>query len=62
MIIKTNIPLSDNELRIIREAFEQDENPDAALYNLFPHTQHRIDGGVIYFGNPPWDLTQEIEI
>jgi len=61
MIIKSNTPLSDNELRRIKDAFEE-ENPDAALYNLFPHTRHRIDGNVIYMGNPPWDLVQEIEL
>jgi len=63
MIIKSNTPLSDNELLKVKDAFGYDEeNPDAALYRLFPHTRHRIDGNVIYMGNPPWDLTQEIEL
>ena len=62
MIIKSNTPLSDNELRRVKEAFEYDENPDAALYTIFPRTKHRIEGNVIYIGNPSWDLTQEIQL
>ena len=62
MIIKTNTPLSDVELRKVKEAFEYDENPDASLYNLFPYTRHRIEGNTLYMGNPPWDLTQAIEL
>ena len=61
MIIKSNTPLSDNELRRVKNAFEE-ENPDAALYNLFPHMKHRFEGNTLYVGNPPWDLTQEIEV
>lgn len=61
MIIKSNTPLSDNELRRVKDAFEFEENPDAALYNVFPRTKHRIEGNIIYIGNPPWDLTQEIQ-
>lgn len=61
MKIKSNTPLSDNELRRVKDAFEE-ENPDAALFNVFPHTHHRIEGDTIFFGAPPWDLTQEIEI
>jgi len=61
MIIKSNTPLSDNELQKVKDAFAYcEENPDAALYCLFPGTRHRIEGGTIYIGNPPWDLTQEI--
>ena len=60
MRLKSNTPFSDNELRTIREAFDIEENFDAALYNLFPNVQHRIEGDVIYFGAPPWDITQEI--
>lgn len=62
MIIKSNTPLSDNEIRRIKEAFEYEENPDAALYNVFPQIKHKIEGNIIYIGNPPWDLTQEIEL
>ena len=61
MRIKSNTPLSDNELRQIQEIFEYEENPDAALYNTFPGVKHRIEGDVIYFGAPPWDVTQEIK-
>ena len=61
MRIKSNTPLSDNELRQIQEIFEYEENPDAALYNAFPGVKHRIEGDVIYFGAPPWDITQEIK-
>ena len=62
MIIKSNTPLSDNELRRIRDAFEHEENPAAALYDVFPHTRHRIEGNTLYIGSPPWDLSQEIEL
>lgn len=61
MKIKSNTPLSDNELRRVKDAFEE-ENPDAALFNMFPHVHHRIEGDTIFFGAPPWDLTQEIEL
>ena len=60
MIVKSNTPLSDNELRRIHEIFDEEENPDAALYNTFPNMKHRIEGDVIYLGAPPWDITQEI--
>jgi len=60
MRLKSNTPFSDSELRTIREAFDYEENFDAALYNLFPNVQHRIEGDVVYFGAPPWDITQEI--
>ena len=62
MIIKSNTPLSDNELRRVKEAFEHEENPDAALYDVLPHTRHRIEGNTLYIGSPPWDLSQEIEL
>ena len=62
MIVKSNTPLSDGEIFRIKEAFEHDENPDAVLYDIFPHTKHRIEGNVVYIGNPPWDLSQDIEI
>ena len=60
MIIKSNTTLSDNEIRKIKELFDEEENPDAELYNDFPYMKHRIEGNVLYIGNPPWDLTQEI--
>ena len=60
MRLKTNTVFSDSELRQIREAWDFEENFDAALYNLFPSVQHRIEGDVVYFGAPPWDITQEI--
>ena len=62
MIVKSNTPLSDNELRRIKDSFEHEENPDAVLYDVFPNTRHRIEGNTIYIGNPPWDLTQELPI
>ena len=62
MRIKSNTPLSDNELRKIRDIFDEEENPDAALFHAFPNTKHRIEGDTIYFGAPPWDMTQEIPL
>ena len=62
MRIKSNTLFSDAELRRIREIFEEEENPDAALFNGFPHVHHRIEGDTIFFGAPPWDMTQEITI
>ena len=62
MIIKSNTPLSDSELRRVKEVFEHEENPDAALYDVLPHTRHRIEGNTIYIGSPPWDLSQEIDL
>jgi len=60
MRLKSNTVFSDSELRQIREAWDFEENFDAALYNLFPSVKHKIEGDVVYFGAPPWDITQEI--
>ena len=62
MKIKSNTPMSDAEINIIKEVFACEENPDAALFNAFPHVHHRIEGDTIYFGCPPWDITQEINL
>lgn len=60
MIIKSNTPLSDNELRRIKTIMQESIDPQSALAIVFPHTKTVIDGDVAFIGSPPWDLTQEI--
>lgn len=38
------------------------EYPLEALQEAFPSIKINMTDNVIWFGNPPWDLTQEIEI
>ena len=38
------------------------EHPLEALQDAFPSIKINMTDSVIWFGNLPWDLTQEIEI
>ena len=63
MIIKSNTPLSDNELRRVREVLQNrllQTDIAFSLRYIFPGVRIKLDGEVIYIGNPPWDLSQEI--
>lgn len=65
MIIKSNTPLSDNELRRVREAFQDrllQTDLEFSLRYIFPGVRIKLDGDTLFVGNPPWDLTQEIEL
>ena len=65
MIIKSNTPLSDNELRRVREVLQNRLLQTAIEFSLqyiFPGVRIKLDNGTLYIGNPPWDLTQEIEL
>lgn len=61
MIIKSNTPLSDNELRRVREILLKYKFPLAKLQEVFPGVKIIMTDSVLWIGNPPWDLTQEIE-
>ena len=65
MIIKSNTPLSDNELRRIKDAIQNrllQTDLEFALQYIFPSVRLKLDGEVLYIGNPPWDLSQEIQL
>ena len=65
MVIKSNVPLSDSELRRVREAMQNrllQTDIEFSLQCLFPNVRIRLENNVLFVGNPPWDLTQEIEL
>ena len=64
MRIKSNTLFSDVELEKIRGILRESKCPNESLSATFPGIVHHIDeaAGIIYFGSPPWDLTQEIEV
>ena len=62
MIVKSNTPLSDSELRRVREIMRLSSCPYETLQIAFPNVRIILTESVLYVGNPPWDLTQEITI
>ncbi len=66
MLIKSNTPLSDNELRRIKAAFQAETEITVSVMervaDIFPYTDISADKDILYIGKPPWDLTQEIEV
>jgi hypothetical protein len=65
MIIKSNTPLSDNELRRIKDAIQNrllQTDLEFSLQYIFPGVRMKLDGETLLIGNPPWDLSQEIEL
>ena len=64
MIIKSNTPLSDNELRRVRDVMQNrllQTDLEFSFRYVFPGMRVKITDETLYIGNPPWDLTQEIE-
>lgn len=65
MQVKSNIPLSDNELRMMQKIFRSElckSDILLALQLMFPDMRIDLAYGILYVGNPPWDLTQELQI
>lgn len=66
MIIKSNTPLSDNEMRRIKAAVSGSTEITVAIMehvaDIFPYTNISADKDVLYIGKPPWDLSQEIQL
>lgn len=66
MIIKSNTPLSDNELRLIKAAFQAETEITVSVMervaDIFPYTDISANQNILYIGKTPWDLTQEIEV
>lgn len=64
MKIKSNTPLSDNEMRRVRDIFNSADKITVLtthqIADIFPYTDINISGDTVYIGKPPWDLTQEI--
>lgn len=60
MRVKSNTPLSDNELRRVREVLTGVGQAEERLAKLFPQTDLNLMEDVLYIGKPPWDITQEI--
>ena len=65
MIIKSNVPLSDNEMRRVNAAIDgaAEISPPVLerISDIFPYTDIATEQNVLYIGKPPWDLSQEIE-
>lgn len=66
MIIKSNTPLSDNELRSVKSAFRGETEISVSVMervaDIFPYTDISAGKNILYIGKPPWDLSQEIEV
>ena len=66
MIIKSNIPLSDNEMRRVRDVLNSADEftveTTRQIADIFPYMDINITGEVVYIGKPPWDIAQEIEL
>ena len=65
MIIKSNVPLSDSELRRVREAMQNrllQTDIEFSIQYIFPGVRIKLDGDTLFVGNPPWDLSQEIQV
>lgn len=66
MIIKSNTPLSDNELRRVKAAFQAETEITVSVMervaDIFPYTDISANQNILYIGKPPWDLSQEIEL
>ena len=66
MIIKSNTPLSDNELRRVKAAFQSETEITVSVMervaDIFQYTDISANQNILYIGKPPWDLTQEIEV
>ena len=63
MIIKSNTPLSDNELRRVREVLQNrllQTDIEFSLRYTFPGVRVKLENDILFIGNPPWDLAQEI--
>lgn len=62
MRVKSIMPLSDTELKKIRDIMKESICPNESLRATFPETYHRIDeeAGIIYIGRHSHDYTYEI--
>jgi len=60
MQIKSNTPLSDNEMKKVSDILRQSKCPYESLRSTFPGVNINMTDNVIWFGNPPWDLSQEV--
>ena len=66
MRVKSNVPLSDNEMRRVRDVLNSTDKftieITRQIADIFPYTDINISDGVLYIGKPPWDITQEIPL
>ena len=62
MIIKSNTPLSDNELMRVKKIMQLYGCPEDTLKMAFPSVRISLVGDTLFVGNPPWDLSQEIQL
>lgn len=60
MNIKSNTPLSDAEMKQIRAIMRESKCPQESLSSTFPDVKVKVDGETVYFGAPPWDISQEV--
>ena len=66
MRVKSNTPLSDNELRRVRDVLNSADEftveTTRQIADIFPYMDINITGKVVYIGKPPWDISQEIPL
>ena len=60
MRIKSIVPLSDIELRRIREILEESKCPNESLRATFGDGYHHMDSDTVYFGAHSYDYTYEV--
>ncbi len=64
MRVKSNVPLSDNEMRRVRDVLNSADEftveTTRQIADIFPYTDINISNDVLYIGKPPWDITQEL--
>ena len=60
MRIKSIVPLSDVELRRIRDILQESKCPHESLKATFPHTYHHMTEDTIYFGAHSYDYTYAV--
>ena len=66
MRVKSNTPLSDNEMRRVRDVLNSADEftveTTRQIADIFPYMDINITGEVVYIGKPPWDISQEIPL
>ena len=66
MRIKSNTPLSDNELRQIAAVLQSEAVHTVStmekIADIIPYNDISIIGDTLFIGKPPWDIAQEITL
>lgn len=60
MIVKSIVPLSDSELRVVERILRDSADPQKDLSKKFPDAYHHMDVDTIYFGAHSYDYSYEV--